>query len=414
MRPLNRDQCIREAVLLIFCDPLREEANELLRISPREWHRLLVWLDLSGLALYFLERLSELGWREVLPQEIVGRLQRNMADNAERTRSMIEESVAIQREFQKAEISYAVLKGLSLYPSSVPFPELRHQFDLDYLVAERSRTDAQKILEHRGYRLYAISGKSWEFKINERPTISIKDLYKISPGYLVELHIEPSGIDQSSRLSRLIHREMYDMMMPVLSPVDLFLGQGLHVFKDVCSAFSRISHLLEFYRHVLARRNDNTFWSELRSAAEADRKTCLGIGLVIYLITSVIGEFAPEALTAWSVEILPPVIRLWVDLYGQQTVFGKHPGTKLYLLLQKELEDAGVPTKRPLNQSLLPSRLPPAIIRASSNETLSIRIARYRLQFYFVFSRLRFHLIEGVRYMLESHRWRMHRDRLSS
>ena len=45
--------------------------------------------------------------------------------------------------------------------------------------------------------------------------------------------------------------------MPVLSPVDLFLGQGLHAYKHVCSEFSRVAHLLEFRRHVLARRDDH-------------------------------------------------------------------------------------------------------------------------------------------------------------
>ena len=91
---------------------------------------------------------------------------------------MIAESIAIQQEFQEARLSYAKLKGLSLWPSSVPRPELRSQFDLDFLVAEESAPEARKILEQRGYRLYVISGRSWEFKLNEKPGVSLKDLYK--------------------------------------------------------------------------------------------------------------------------------------------------------------------------------------------------------------------------------------------
>jgi hypothetical protein len=126
------------------------------------------------------------------------------------------------------------------------------------------------------------------------------------------------------------------------------------------------------------------------------------------------GPFAPEALTQWTVNVLPPSVRLWVDRYGRHTVFADHPGGKLYLLLEKELEAAGIPAKRPLKKSLLPSRLPPSVIRSSSNEAFSTRIARYRLQIHFLFFRLRFHLVEGLRYAIESYRWRRYLNRLPS
>src|SRR5665213_1756475 len=108
----------------------------------------------------------------MLPPGVLTRLKQNLRDNVERTRGMIAESVALQQEFQKACLSYATLKGFSLCPSSVPKPELRHQFDLDFLIAEKNVFEARGILERRGYRLYAISGRSWEFKINEKLVIS--------------------------------------------------------------------------------------------------------------------------------------------------------------------------------------------------------------------------------------------------
>jgi hypothetical protein len=374
---------------------------------------LLYWLDVSGLALYLFDRLCELGLCERMPPAIIDRLQQNTIDNVKRTQGMVEESVAIQREFQRACLSYSVIKGLSLCPDAVLRPELRHQFDLDFLVAEKSISEARQLLEHRGYRLYAISGNSWEFKINETPYGSLENMYKDSPECAVELHVEPEAASTNSRLSRTTHREMFGILMPVLSPVDLFLGQALHAFKDVCSAFSRTAHLLEFYRHVIVRRDDANFWMELRSKAECDRKASLGIGVVTHLLTSIMGDFAPTALTDWTVQTLPPSVQLWVNMYGRLTIFGKPPGTKLYLLLQKELEDAGVPGKHSIRRALLPSRLPPPVVRGSSIETLSVRIARYRLQCRVIFSRLGFHLMEGLRYALESYRWRQSLKRLS-
>jgi hypothetical protein len=409
---LSREQLIRQAVLLAFCDPMPSQCLLLFHLSGKEWRRLLYWLDVSGLALYLFDRLVELGLTDKVPQAVVDRLQQNTIDNTKRTHGMVEESVAIQREFQRAGLSYSVIKGLSLCPEAVPRPELRHQFDLDFLVSGKNISEASHILVHRGYRLYAVSGKSWEFKINEVPHGSLKDMYKSSPEHAVELHVEPDATSSSSRLSRITRRELSGILMPVLSPVDLFLGHGLHAFKDVCSAFSRASHLLEFYRHVIVHRDDTMFWMELRCKAECDRRACLGIGVVAYLLTSIMGDFAPKELTDWTVETLPPSVRLWVDMYGRRTVFGKPPGTKLYLLLKRELEDTGAPMKPFIGKTLLPLRMPPPVIRGSSNETLSIRIARYHLQCRIIFSRLGFHLIEGFRYAWESYRWRQSLERL--
>jgi Uncharacterised nucleotidyltransferase len=413
-RLLSHELRIHEAVLSSFFDPASAQIEQLMKLSATEWKRLIYWLDVSGLALYLADRFVQLGVLDALPEPVVDDLQRRMKDNTQRTRGMVVESVAIQLNFQEAGLSYAVMKGFSLSPSSVPRPELRHQFDLDFLMAEKSAPQARRILERRGYRLYAISGRTWEFKINETPHGSIKDLYKDVPYRAVELHLEAETTGQASRLDRVRNRELFGIMMPVLSPVDLFLGQAMHVFKDVSSAFFRTAHLLEFYRHVVSRRDDNAFWHELRLRVGNDRRTCLGLGVVTYLMTSIMGNFAPEALTAWTVQALPPAVRLWVELYGRRTTFGKHPGTKLYLLLQKELEKAGVAGKRRVSNSLLPFRLPPIVIRGSSDETLSNRIARYRVQGRFIASRLRFHIVEGLRYAVESYRWSHYRNRLSS
>ena len=319
---------------------------------------------------------------------------------------MISESIAIQQEFQEGGLSYAVLKGLSLWPSSVQEPELRLQFDLDYLVGQRSAEQARRILERRGYRLYAVSGKSWEFKLNERPGVSLKDVYKHMQSFAVDLQVEPGVSSSASPLNRLDWRELCGMSMPVLSPVDLFLGQGLHAFKHICHEFSRTSHLVEFRRHVLSRFKDEGFWTELEWTARENPQASIGLGVVVLLITRVMGDFAPEALTKWTVDRLSQPVRLWVELYGHRAVLGSHPGSKLYLLLQNELEVAGIQGKRPVRRVLMPSRLPPMVIREFPNERLSVRLRRYSMQLQLILSRMRFHIVEGIRFSIESRRWR--------
>ena len=403
----------RQAVLRVFCDPVPSECAILQHLSRREWQHLLYWMDIGGLALYFLDRVTELQWIDLIPQDVVARLQQNLLDSNDRTAAMIAESTAIHRSFQKARLSYATLKGFSLWPVSVPKLELRSQLDLDFLMAEKDSSKARRLLEGRGYHLRAISGRSWEFKSNEPSGYSLKDLYKVMPQRSVELHLEPADAGSASLLDRTERLWFHGVFMPLLSPVDLFLGQGLHLYKHICGEFSRAAHLLEFRRHVVKRYHDGPFWQELREIAERDSRTPAALGLVILLISKVMGDFAPDVLTGWTVSRLPEAARLWVDLYGARSVFGDHPGSKLYLLLEREMEAAGVQPKRPLRQVLLPIGLPPAIELATPNETLERRVGRYGRQLRFIWFRLRFHTVEGIRYLRESVRWRRHLNDLA-
>ena len=404
--PANREQHIREAVLLSFCDPLPGQCSRLWRVSSGEWQRVLRWLDTSGLALFFLDRLAELQWTDMLPDEVLARLQQNVADNTERMHALMADAIWIHEEFRQAGLSYALLKGFSLWPHSVPRLELRSQLDLDFLVAEKDIEAARIILEKRGYRLHAISGRSWEFKTEHMPGGSLNDLYKNLPFRSVELHTEAGVSDQVSLLASAETRSLNGVALPVLASVDLFLGQGLHLYKHICGEFFRVAHLIEFRRHVLARRWDEDFWIEVRSRAERSSHAWLGLGVVTLLITRTMGEFAPPAFTSWTVERLPATVRLWVDIYGRRSVLASHAGSKLYLLLQRETEIAGIPGKRPLHRALIPLNLPPPVMYSPANESLRDRFSRYRFEIRFILLRLRFHLVEGLRFCWESMRWR--------
>jgi hypothetical protein len=404
---------LREAVLLTFCEPLPAKHSRLLHLSPKDWEDLLCWLDTSGLALYFFDRLDELGLLETLPLAVIKRLQQSFTDNSGRINAMIAESVKIQRRFQEAGLSYAVLKGFSLWPISVPNLELRSQLDLDFLVEERGAGEARSILEDFGYRLHAISGRSWELKVDENRPPSLNNLYKAGVSRTAELHLESSSRSGPSLLSRIQRLPFHGVLMPVLSPVDLLLGQGLHLYKHVSSEFARTAHLIEFRRHVIARFDDDAFWAQLRHRVSNEPEASLRLGVVIFLISRAMGEFAPPALSSWTVDHLPANARLWVDLYGCRSALASFPGSKLYLLLEKELESEGLAAKRSLREALLPRRLPPAISHSIAGEALRERASRYCWQLHFIFFRLRFHVIEGVRYLYESIFWRHYRSGLS-
>lgn len=409
----NRELQIREAVLLALCDSMSGLAAQPLLLSTREWQRLLRWLDVSGLALYFLDHVVTLQQTDILPSHILARLQQNLADNAARTDGLFAELKSIHGSFQSANLSYAVIKGFSLWPHSVPRPELRSQLDLDFLVAAEGASQARQILEAKGYHLRAISGHTWEFTAHEMPGKTLKSLYADKLCRSVELHIEGSD-DGTGLLARTEKLSIRDICMPVLSPVDLLAGQGSHLFKHISDGFVRAAHLIEFRRHVITRYHDVSFWHELQSLAQLNPSASIELGMATLLITQTLGTFAPEALIKWTVDRLPARARLWVEMYGREIALASFPGNKLYLLLHRELASSGLSAERSAPKALLPLRLPPAINRAQTNETQSMRIRRYYEQLKFILFRLRFHVVEGLRYLRESMRWRQYSEGLPS
>jgi hypothetical protein len=238
------------------------------------------------------------------------------------------------------------------------------------------------------------------------PGVMLKEMYKDTGSFRVELHTRPIGAGLDTGLQTLEWREFGGFAMPVLSPIELFLGQGMHAFKHICSEFVRTSFLLEYRRHVILRFDDQAFWRALRERAISHPRAAMGLGISASLISQTMGEFAPESLTSWTVDELPSSVKLWIKTYGDRAVLSSFPGSKLYLLLKRELYEPDETTRRPIWWSLFPSCLPPSIIRAFPNDSLRVRIGRYRMQLDFICGRIRFHFIEGMRLAREARRWR--------
>jgi protein involved in polysaccharide export with SLBB domain len=374
-------------------------------LPAHSWQKQLNWLDRSGLALYLFGTLRDFNKQSLLPPEVQQRWNQNLIDNAARMEQLAQEAHDIHRAFQRRGVRYATLKGFSLYPVSVSNLELRSQLDLDFLVEERDAKNAKELLEARGYTLRAVSGRSWKFKRNENAAMTLGDLYKPLPYRSVELHLEYLASPRPL-LPRVQWHRFHQIDMPVLHPSDLFIGQGLHLFKNICSEFFRVSHVVEFRRHILARYNDDAFWREVRTAVADDPHATNGLGVAIGLATHVTGDFAPSSITSWTSAALPAGVRRWIEQFGARVTLGSFPGNKLYLLLQQELSAQSAPSRRTVRVSLIPNNLPPRIVHATKDETVHGMLRRYQRQVSFIFFRLRFHLQEGARYLYEAWRWK--------
>ena len=410
----TRSQRLRETVVAFVCDLDGPAIEELRSFTKDDWQRNFLWLDASGLALYFVDRLDKHGWWDAIPFSILKRLQQNLVDNRERTASLFAEMAEINSRFQKSGVTFANLKGLSLTPESVPDPTLRCQLDLDFLVATGQTSIARQVLTDMGYCLSAANRGTWEFKAGSSEVAAIKDLYKVKPQRSVELHLVDTAGNAvplrtstcSGQLQRAVVRPVLGVPMPTLSPADQFLNQALHLFGHIRGEFTRTSWGLEFARHLRSRGNDAAFWREVEELAAEVPEATTALGVPILLVEQVFGPAAPDALRRWTVDQLPAPVARWARMYGRRVMMADFPGNKLYLLLENELGPRRSDARQAALKRLLPFRLPPMITRGEAGEQLSTRLRRYVAQTRFVLFRLRFHVVQGARYCLEFLRWR--------
>jgi hypothetical protein len=400
-----------EAVVAAFRDSATESSQRLSALTPRDWQRSWNWLDASGMALYFLDRVGSLHIESALPAATLERLRGNLADNRDRSVTMFAEFASLNESFQAAGLVYANLKGFTLSPESCPRPELRCQLDFDFLLDGNQLSLCQELLRKRGYELWAATPDVWEFKAGSSELVSIKDHYKARPQRCVELHFASSEAAphlpyRDPRLERRMLHSWGGLTFPALTPADRLIAQAQHVFKHLCSACTRLSWLLEYQHHLATRYHDQSFWDEVRQHAWNHRHASIAIGLTTLLSTRIFGGQAPAQLEEWTTDRLPAPVRLWADQYGRESVLADFPGTKLYLLLQEELranDDSWKQTKR---TSLLPLHRAPRIVNTSTHDNAWKRLRSEVFQLRFILFRLRFHVVEGMRYLVEASRWK--------
>jgi hypothetical protein len=400
-----------EAVVAVFHDSAEETSHRLAALKAGDWQRSYHWLDASGMALYFLDRIESLHMESALPAATLERLRGNMADNRERSTTMFAEFACLNQAFQAAGLVYANLKGFTLSPESCPRPELRCQLDFDFLIDGTQLDLCRTLLSQTGYELAAATPDVWEFTAGRSELTSIRDHYRTRPQRCVELHFSSSQAPphlpfRDSRLERLSRHSWGGLTFPALTSADQFIAQALHVFKHLCSSCTRLSWLLEYQRHIAARYQDQAFWDEVRTHATGQRHASIAIGLTTLLSSRIFGNEAPPQLEEWTSARLPAAVRLWADQYGKKSILADFPGTKLYLLLQQELSGNDEAWKQTKRSSLLPLHWAPRILPRSTHDNLWQRIRSEVYQLRFVLFRLRFHVVEGFHYLIEAVRWK--------
>ena len=138
---------------LSFSDNYAGSLTALSGLNEATWRDLLRWVDDSGLAFYFLQKLQNTNASDAIPAWALSRLKQSYIDNRERVEDMSSRFETLNHSFTNAGVRFVVLKGLSLVPQFCPDLYLRHQGDFDYLIEEESLPAAEEMLLDAGYSL---------------------------------------------------------------------------------------------------------------------------------------------------------------------------------------------------------------------------------------------------------------------
>jgi hypothetical protein len=403
------NRALAEAIIAAFSEEGVKTLHK--RFAPfneREWLRCERWLHENGLALYFLARAKCLGIEGAMPARTINRLEASRIENRERTEALFHEFVKVNMEFQRARLSYANLNGFSLVPRSCSDPVCRHQRNLDFLVARRDGERCRQALERQGYRLTAVSGDSWQFRTGEPEVWSMRGLYQLDRQHTLSINIasdrEQSRPDaDGDRLSRLQLQVWNGFEFPALSECDKLLAQGLHLFKQFQTEWTRAAWMLEYATAIQSHQHDKSFWQEIVSAIALAPETGVGIGVASAITSRTLGVLLPADILSCTMGAIPAQVWLWIDRYEYDVVLADYPGSKLYLLLRDTLRRDPPGWQRAKHERLFPLRRE-GVAPSRSGMWIQARGVFARLGF--LWTRFRFHVAQGLRYRIEAARWK--------
>jgi len=365
--------------------------------TERQWATLLRWLDESGLALYFLARVRELGAAAHLPLSMLDALESRQYENRQRAAAASSELVRAYRALTMAGVDFLLLKGFSLVPAACPDPALRHQLDIDLMIESRQASQALGALVTLGYDLVAVSRDTWELKTPSSELPSRKDMYKVHSQRSLELHlVTTAAFAQMRAEGELITIE--GTCIPVLSAVSRLFGQAEHIAAHMMSEWIRSSWLLEFRNVVHFHAEDDLFWEVAKTYRNRDVQLLYFLGTATAITRTLFPSFPEIPLLRAAEAALPQAQQHWIAEYGRKAMMASFPGTKLYLLQPAT-------TRQFRRRRLLPLRLPPSPVVAS-DRTPAARWRGLRTFCAYAVARAVFHLREGARFLWEAQQWR--------
>jgi len=420
---MNRALAAELIGCLRVAGPVEEHLRSLRNFHPRDWEASLDWLNLSGIALAFWDRLQKLGAEDAVPPRMGACLAANLTQQRRRVAAMTQEFDSLNRQLERAGIEYAAWKGFALIPEYCPDACLRPMYDYDYLISEDAWARAQEVLEAAGYVRKPDHGTQNEVTFAPPNFPSYLGhlpggLYATSLPRKVELHLSPWD-EEAFRiplrvperpLDRKVRRIWQGLSFYSLGEEDAFVFQTLHTFQHILHNWCRLGWLLEIAHFLQHRSTDVAFWRNLCSHLEANQPLTEIVALVISLAASLFHAALPALIKDQIPGAMRGAVSLWVDHYGLPSALDNFSENKSALFLYREFVRDEAAWRQIRRSRLLPLHRPNRVAGVGAPAAAAMLPANWK-QGWYVLHRLIHHSVSGVGYVWESAHWKRLRRR---
>lgn len=411
---------------IVNCLPVSgsPRADISLPFSAHPWEHTLEWLDHSGIALLWWNRVKESGEEKRIPAEIGERVEKNLTDHRIRVAAMAEEFDSINQVLGKAGVRYAAMKGLTLIPDYCSDIFLRTTYDYDYLLPQESMTDAEEALRAAGYIRKEDPEDHPVVYFHKtripRSPLNRDDLYSAGFPRTVELHYlfwDPTQVGISLELPRDIvaRRVLRRLDIPAnppgrpiefygLAEEDDLTLQLLHAFKHILHNWCRLCSLLDIAYFLQHRASDAAFWDRFLVRIDQSTPLCEIAGVVFLLAAGVFGGSIPEPVAARIIQSLRSPLVLWVNRYGLESALDNFSSNKFNLFLHREFIRDDAAWNKIRRNHLFPIHRPNKAVHGAGMTLASRQLAKWK-QAVYVAGRLKHHLAAGAQYSVESLFW---------
>jgi hypothetical protein len=404
---------------LSFSKDCAESLTALHSLSPREWKIAVRWMDDSGLAFYFLQKLKNENSLSAVPAWAVAQIETSFAKNQARVAYMAERFGLLNQEFNHAGIRCAVLKGVSLVPQFCPDAALRHQGDFDYLIDEEALPAARRILVDAGYiPKPAASSQEFIFVMGKNAPSRSGDQYHAQSPHAVELHLDvwDSEQDRLPSLPKLffvdrtcIHH-WNGFSFPALTEEDAFLLQVLHACGHLFTCWIRTSCLFEIGYFLDRQGSDESLWNRIERRVGDNLLLREFVVVVTELVAKLFRAPIPPLVRIWSTQIRTGS-RVWIESYARRWALCElpvhdlplFPRAKLALFLHQQYRDAST-QESVARKRLLPFSRLSSLSRALRERPSLLLDATWRRR-QLLTRRTLYHALAGFRYLCEIPRW---------
>ena len=414
---MNRDLCREIMGCLRVAGSVEGHLRSLRNFPARAWEASLDWLNLSGIALAFWDRLQRSGTEDTVPHPIRSVLAQYLADHRLRIAVMMREFDSLNGRFQRAGIEYVVWKGFALIPQYCPDACLRPCYDYDYLISADTWEDAKTVMQAAGYVLKPEPSRRLHVTFVPRdvpagPSKVPLGLYSASLPRKVELHLSPwdqevlriSFAVPERAMDRKVLRAWEGLSFYCLADPDAFVLQALHAFQHILINWCRLGWLWEIAYFLQNRSTDSPFWENLREGLKASGP----LKEVVALVTSLAARLFHAELPAPVRDQAPSAIRspvaLWVERYGLRSALDNFSENKFALFLYREFVRDEEVWREIRRSRLLPLHRPNRVAGAATPGPSPFLPGSWR-QAWYVAQRLIHHSVRGVGYAWESAHW---------